>query len=127
MLARVLALDVEAVRIGEDLRVAVGPCEVDDDSFAAPDAGARDVGVIGCNPCAELNRRVQPQDLLDRGRPQLGSGASVSRCSGVSSSIRIPLPSRFTVVSKPAASTSPAVASSSSVGQRTTLGSSEAR
>ena len=45
MLARVLALDVEAVRIGEDLRVAVGPGEIDDDSLAAPDRGARDVGV----------------------------------------------------------------------------------
>ena len=42
-----------------------------------------------------------------------GALARVSRCSGVSSSIRIPLPSRLTVVSKPAASTRPAVASSS--------------
>ena len=42
-----------------------------------------------------------------------GRSRSVCRCSGVSSNMRIPLPNRFTVVSNPAANTSPAIAWSS--------------
>src|ERR1700754_3770764 len=73
MLARVLALDVEAVWIEKDVWVAIRPCQVDDDPYPAAYQGALNVAVFGRNPCAELNWRVQPQDLLDRGRPQLGS------------------------------------------------------
>ena len=81
MLARVLAFDVEGVRVVEHLRVAVGPGEIEDHAFAAPDHRARDVDVLGRDSRAELNRRVEPQDLLDGVRPQLGARASVSRCS----------------------------------------------
>ena len=113
MLARVIAFDVEPMRIGEDVRVAVDACEVEDDQFAAPHQGARDLGVLARDPRTHLHRRIQPQDLLDGAGPQFGRSASVARCSGELSSIRIPLPSRFTVVSNPAASTRPAVACSS--------------
>ena len=56
MLACVLAFDIEAVRIGENLRIAVGAGEVEDDCFPAPDSGARDVGVLGSDSGIELDR-----------------------------------------------------------------------
>ena len=97
------------VRIGEHGGVAVGPGEVEDDELALR-SGARDLGVDQRDPRSQLHGRLQPQDLLDGVGPQLGPLAEVRSCSGLSSSMRIPLPSRFTVVSKPAASTRPATA-----------------
>ena len=56
MLARVVAFDVEAMRIGEDLRVAVGPGQINDDPLTAPHREAGDVGVLARYPRGDLHR-----------------------------------------------------------------------
>ncbi len=71
MLAGVLAFDVERVGVGEHSRIAVGRGDVHDDQFALTDRVARYLGVVQRHPGGELNRRLQPQDLLDGVGPQL--------------------------------------------------------
>ena len=74
VLARVVALDVETVRVGEDLRVTVGPGQMDDHQFVPTHAGARHVDVLARDSRTHLHRRLQPQDLLDGVGPQLRAG-----------------------------------------------------
>ena len=123
VLARVVAGDVEAVRVGEHLGIAVGACEVEDDQLAAlRPCGPRPRCRRG--PAARSAAPATPAAGSPRRRP---ATARVRRAAwrvgrGARSRMRIPLPSRFTVVSKPAASTRPAVArSSASLSRRAVL------
>ena len=80
VLARVVALDVEAVRIVEHLRVTVGPGEIEDHELAAPDHGARDVDVpraIRALSCTgESSRRISSTaSATARGAPPGCRGA----------------------------------------------------
>src|SRR5882757_2437884 len=56
VLASILAGDVEAVRVGEHVGIAVGPGEVEDDELAALDGPARHLGVLAGTPGAQLYR-----------------------------------------------------------------------
>lgn len=113
MPSRIGSFDVEAVRFVEDGWVAVGGGQIDEHQVAPLQllAGqfdlARAIRAVSCT--GDSSRSISSTALGHRS----GRRRNVSRWSGVSSSMRIPLPSRLTVVSKPAANTSPAIAWSS--------------
>ena len=109
--------DVEALRVGEDRRVPVRPAEDQHHELPAPDGLARRLGVAACQPGRALHRRVEPQHLVGRGRPRRRARAQPRELVGCSRSSAAPLPSRFTVVSNPAASRSDAILSQLVVGQ----------
>ena len=110
MVAGVLPGDVELVRVREDLGVAVGAGQQRRPSRTRA-ASARPRP--RCRPA--LMRPVSSTGGSTRSTSSTALGqrsarsASSLRCSGSSASSAMPLPSRLTVVSKPAASTSPAV------------------
>lgn len=101
--------DVEAVRVAEHGRIPVGGGQIHQHQVAAGELAPRDFDVAPRHPRGQLHRRFQPQDLFDGVGPQLRASPQRVEVLGASNSMRIPLPSRLTVVSKPAASTSPAI------------------
>ena len=64
---RLLACDVEAVRLREDGRIAVARAEQDDDLFALRDRRLGDLDVRRRGSRRQLDRRVVAQQLLDGG------------------------------------------------------------
>ena len=115
MWSRALARpDVEAQRVGEDLGVAVGAAE--DRGHHRP--GAAPAGRRPRCRAAPSARSAAPAGRAAATPPRRWSTAPGRRRRGRArrggrASSAMPLPSRLTVVSKPAASTSPAVALSS--------------
>jgi len=71
---RFVALDVEPVRIGKNLGGrGVGASEVDDDQLPALSQRGPATSVsTAARRALQLNRGLQPKDLLDGARPPLG-------------------------------------------------------
>lgn len=64
--------DVEAARIGEGRRVTVRRSEHQHDLIAGPDPPTGQVEVLGGNPLGDLDRAVEPEQLVDGTGDQLG-------------------------------------------------------
>ena len=62
--------DVEAVRVLEQARVAVGCPIAEPDFGVSRDPHAGDLSVVSCGAEHALHRAFQPDDLLDRVRDQ---------------------------------------------------------
>ena len=75
--------EVEAVRVGELLRVAVGARDGDGDQFAAFDRRVAEPDVAGRVAVDHRRRRLQPQRFLDRVRHQAGVGLDQRPLLGV--------------------------------------------
>ena len=125
---RVGAVEVERVRVGEDLRVAVGGGDRDEDEVAGADRRAADLGVGGGVAVDHGGRGLEPQRLLDRARqqrrrppaPRASASGRSSRCA---SALAI-IPS---VVSIPPNSSTAAFDTASSQSARVARGGGEQR
>ena len=106
-------VEVEDVGVVEHGRVAVRGAEQAEHGSAARDRDAVDLDVRARDSAGELDRAFEPEQLLDRLRPQLGVGGQPGSRLLVRPRTATPLPSRLTVVSNPAPSSSNAVARSS--------------
>ena len=96
------ATDIEAVRVGELLFVAVRRRVPHGDLVALADRLARELGV-GARGATEVDDRRDPaQHLLDRGGEEREVGWSRARSSGCSNSVSMPPVIRLRVVSLPA-------------------------
>ena len=115
VVAGVAAADVEPRRVGEDLRDRGWPRRAAA-SRGCPARTSRPAsdGVVLRRPAGDLHGAVVAQHLLDRAVPaRRGRRAARPTGRGAASSSTTPLPSRFTVVSNPAPSSSITVACSS--------------
>src|SRR5438445_1805199 len=65
-----LAAKVEILRIGELLRVAVAGAEQQHHGLALTDRASIDLEVLERHPAGELDRRIETEQLLDRGARQ---------------------------------------------------------
>src|SRR5262245_17025408 len=67
-----LAADVEAVRVGELRRIAVGRTDAEGDERSGRELAPAELDRCRRHPVVELERALEAQQLLDRGRHQRG-------------------------------------------------------
>ena len=77
------ATDVEGVGVGEVGGIVIGRAEQGDDAIAGLEVETCELNRVEADPCVELDRRVEPQSLLDRRRHQGRIGPERSERLGV--------------------------------------------
>jgi hypothetical protein len=93
------AVDVEPVRVGEVVRVAVGGRDEGEEVLAAGDAVAADVDLGQGDAPGELERGGVAEGLVDGLARPGGVGAQGGPLVGWRSSARVPWPMRLTAFS----------------------------